>query len=402
MMTVTLVHADIVTLPQLASPPDRTVIVVGPLTFSWTPAVVSAGDSIIEQQLQLNFNGEWGYIFFENGSTSDSYTAPESVIAGFADPYVGHQDTVQWRVYFVGLNDSESGISGQTWSFNILKVPSPWVDNDSWAFFIDYSGGQIPSMNYSTYLQDEEYSIVPVSSGYWWPLDSLQARVYVTLSPQPTLCWTNWQSDIQLTPVDFATGYRVQVSTSQDFNSTVIDTTTQNNSYTTTLLAPGAYYWRVCAQNGGLTTEWSPTEGFIIAEGPTTLANPVTISGVTYYVSISSNFTVSGFSFSQSARQISFNVTASGTNGYCNVTIPTALLGGPYVTTMDGSLVTPTVTSNSTCASLYFTYQDSTHQIEIIGATVAPEFPSNIVLAALMICSVATIIFLRRERKISS
>jgi hypothetical protein len=268
-MPVTQVHADILTLPQLVSPSDGTVIVVGPLTFSWTPAVVSAGDSIIEQQLQVNYSyGGWGYLFFESSGGDSQYTASESTIQGFLSE---HQDTVQWQVYVVGLHDSIYGnTSPQTWSFNILKVPSPWVDNNSWAFSVGYSGGQIPSMDYQTFLEDNS-SRPAVSSGYWWPLDNDLASVYVTLSSQPTLCWTNWQSDNQLTPVDFAKGYRVQVSTSQDFSSTVIDTTTQNVSYTTPPLAPSAYYWRVSAQNGNLATDWSPTEGFIIAEGSATV-----------------------------------------------------------------------------------------------------------------------------------
>jgi hypothetical protein len=265
-MPIAQVHADILTLPQLVSPQDGTVIVVGPLTFSRNPAVVSAGDSIIEQQLQVNYSmGGWGYMFFEPNGIDSQYTASESNIQGFLSE---HQDTVQWKVYVVGLYDSIYGnTSPQTWSFNILKVPSPWVDNNSWAFSVGYSGGQIPSMDYQTFLQDNSSNIVAVSSGYWWPLNTLLASVYVTLSPQPTLCWTNWQSDNQLTPVDFATNYRVQVSTSQDFSSTVIDTTTQNISYTTPPLAPGPYYWHVSAQNDNLTTDWSPTEGFIIAEG---------------------------------------------------------------------------------------------------------------------------------------
>jgi hypothetical protein len=137
-------------------------------------------------------------------------------------------------------------------------------------------------------------------------------------------------------------------------------------------------------------------ESYILkAEG---WVNPIQISGVTYYVSTTSNSTVSSFSFSQSAREISFNVTgASGTKGYCNVTIPTALLSGPYSTYIDGSLVTPTVTSNSTSTSLYFTYTHSTHQVEIIGAAVVLEFPSDMMLAMLMIASAATMIYLKKK-----
>jgi hypothetical protein len=217
--------------------------------------------------LLVNFSmGGWGYIFFEPNGSDSQYTASESTIQSFLTE---HQDTVQWKVSVTYLYYSNYPVdSPQTWSFNILKVPSPWVDNNSWAFALNYSGGQISPMNYQTFLQDNSSNLVAVSCGYWWPLDTPLASVYVTLSPQPTLCWTNWQSDNQLAPVDYATSYHVQVSTTQNFTSNVIDTMTQNISYTTTPLASGVYYWRVSAQNGNLTTDWSSTEAFIIAEGP--------------------------------------------------------------------------------------------------------------------------------------
>jgi hypothetical protein len=260
------VHADIVTLPQLVSPQNGTTIVVGPLTFSWTPAVVSTGDSVIEQQVQINSSmggGTWGYIFSEPNGSDSKYTWPESGVQGLVSEGL---DTIQWRVYVVSVYGSMfRNTSPQTWSINILKPPYPWVDDNSWAFSVEYTGGQIPSMNYQTFLQDNS-SAAAVNSGYWAPLDNPLSRVYVTLSSQPTLCWTNWQTDNQPTPVDFATNYRVQVSTSQNFSSTVINTTTQSVSYTTSPLTPGAYFWRVSAQNGNLTTDWSPTEGFIIAD----------------------------------------------------------------------------------------------------------------------------------------
>jgi hypothetical protein len=137
-------------------------------------------------------------------------------------------------------------------------------------------------------------------------------------------------------------------------------------------------------------------ESYILtAEG---WVNPIQISGVTYYVSTTSNSTVSGFSFNQSAKEISFNVTgASGTKGYCNVTIPKALLGGSFTVLVDGSTVTPTQTSNATCTSLYITYTQANHKIQITGTTIIPEFPSNMILATLMIASAATMIYLKKK-----
>jgi hypothetical protein len=98
----------------------------------------------------------------------------------------------------------------------------------------------------------------------------------------------------------------------------------------------------------------------------------------TFIVSVESNSTVSNFAFNQPDKKISFNVTGSaGTIGFCNVTIPKALLyGEPWTLLIDGALVPPTITENATHSSLYFTYAHSTHGIQIIGTwVIAPPPP---------------------------
>lgn len=88
-------------------------------------------------------------------------------------------------------------------------------------------------------------------------------------------------------------------------------------------------------------------------------------------VSILSNSTfIAGFNFSQSLAQISFNVTgASGTLGFCNVTIPKVLLNASYpkiwTATLDGTYLSFTPTENDTHTSLYFTYAHSSHKVQI-------------------------------------
>jgi outer membrane protein assembly factor BamB len=75
-------------------------------------------------------------------------------------------------------------------------------------------------------------------------------------------------------------------------------------------------------------------------------------------------------------KKISYNVTGiSGTVGMSNITIPNALLGGPYTVTVDGGLPSYSAApvDNGTHTSLYFTYDHSTHLIEITGTTVIPE-----------------------------
>jgi len=94
----------------------------------------------------------------------------------------------------------------------------------------------------------------------------------------------------------------------------------------------------------------------------------------TYPVATFSNSTISSFNFSQPSKQISFNVTGSdGTVGFCNVTVPNVLLGGPYNVLVDGS--PPSVlleNSNDTHTFLYFKYFHSTHKVQIVGTRVGP------------------------------
>ena len=98
----------------------------------------------------------------------------------------------------------------------------------------------------------------------------------------------------------------------------------------------------------------------------------------TFVVSVESNSTVSNFAFNQPDKEISFNVTGpDGTIGFCNVTIPKALLyGEPWTVLIDGALVSPTITENATHDCLYFTYTHSTHTIQIIGTwIIGPPSP---------------------------
>jgi outer membrane protein assembly factor BamB len=98
----------------------------------------------------------------------------------------------------------------------------------------------------------------------------------------------------------------------------------------------------------------------------------------------------------------------SGTTGMSNITIPKALLGGPYTVTVDGGLPNDPpgviVTSNSTHSSLYFEYGQSTHTVEIIGTIVIPEFPTTTLLTVLMLVTAAASLSaysFKRRRKLN-
>lgn len=131
---------------------------------------------------------------------------------------------------------------------------------------------------------------------------------------------------------------------------------------------------------------------------PQTSVFYVTIDGNSYEVSTFSNSTISNFSFSQSDRTIGFDVSGEeGTIGFCNVTFPGQLLGGPYMGLIDGSQQSGIVTSNATHTSVYFTYGQSSHSLNIVGTTVAPEFPT--IVANMLVLSATTLMLLFTKRK---
>jgi len=111
---------------------------------------------------------------------------------------------------------------------------------------------------------------------------------------------------------------------------------------------------------------------FLIQTGQSALYTFSILWGAeTFIVSVESNSTVSDFAFSQPDKRISFDASGSAdTIGFCNVTIPKALLYGPWIVLIDGASVSPIITENSTHSCLYFTYAHSTHTIQIMGSTV--------------------------------
>lgn len=106
------------------------------------------------------------------------------------------------------------------------------------------------------------------------------------------------------------------------------------------------------------------------------------------------------------ATQKKINFTATGidtTKGMTNITIPNEMLGGPYTVRIDGALPSPApiVTNNGTHSSIYFTYAQSKHNIEITGTTAVSEFSSALMLPLLMVMSLAAIIFARKKLRLN-
>jgi hypothetical protein len=115
-----------------------------------------------------------------------------------------------------------------------------------------------------------------------------------------------------------------------------------------------------------------------------------------YYATTVCNSTISAFEFDQVNKTIRFNVTGEGGIGFCRVCIPHALMESPYTVTIDGYsplYVNYTLYDNGTNRWIYFTYQHSTHEVEIM-----PEFPSFLVLPLFMIATLLAVLLYKRKR----
>lgn len=90
-----------------------------------------------------------------------------------------------------------------------------------------------------------------------------------------------------------------------------------------------------------------------------------------------------------------------GNVGMSNITIPNALLDGPYIVTVDGGspLTGPTWVNNGTYSSIYFTYlQGSSDTVTITGTSVVPEFPSVLIIPLLLVAvSLIAVAFAKKK-----
>jgi LPXTG-motif cell wall-anchored protein len=136
-------------------------------------------------------------------------------------------------------------------------------------------------------------------------------------------------------------------------------------------------------------------------------------NGVAYNVTIYTNSTVTEPNFSQSDKKIQFDIsgyTSYSTNGFCNVTIPKALLNCSSLTDwqvkLNGTSITYTVGENETYTFLHFPYGYSIHHIQIIGTQSISgqqtDFsPQWITVAAVVVGAIllGSILYLVKRRK---
>lgn len=144
---------------------------------------------------------------------------------------------------------------------------------------------------------------------------------------------------------------------------------------------------------------------FNVDEHP--LVNPIEAfdatgsDGKQYFVTVTSNSTISGFGFySGDKPSITFVVAgASGTTGSCVVTIPAGLLpaeNGWHVE-IDGETINCTVVPTGSLTYLHFNYNHSTKVVTIKSEETVPEF--GFVTALLLLIAATALTAIARRRK---
>lgn len=129
----------------------------------------------------------------------------------------------------------------------------------------------------------------------------------------------------------------------------------------------------------------------------------VFVENAAYPVAVEGNSTVSTFRFVQAEKKITFNVTGpTATTGYCNITIPKSLLrDSPWRIVLNGTDITAKSFSaeNETHSSIYFTYNHSISNVQIMGTWVVPELSPQTMLTTMLIFAASMILLKARRWK---
>jgi hypothetical protein len=118
-----------------------------------------------------------------------------------------------------------------------------------------------------------------------------------------------------------------------------------------------------------------------------TVDHTINVDGADFHVTTKSNSEFSDCQLNIEYRKLVLTVAeTSGIYGFCDVTIPNQMLGGPYDVIPDESLVIDDFSfdDNGTHTVLHFIYPQSTSSIEITGYSVVPESLSAIVMLIFM------------------
>jgi len=162
---------------------------------------------------------------------------------------------------------------------------------------------------------------------------------------------------------------------------------------------PGYYELTITALSGPLNHTITLILNIVaVSEGG--LIFNVIREGVQYHVQISSNSHISNFIYDEERLLINFTVVGStGTQGFCNVTTPKALISGLPVVFFDNYEIASTYTENATYYFIYFTFIHSAHDVIVGGSYTIPEFSKEIPPVILLLAIVLATISLKRRNK---
>ena len=123
----------------------------------------------------------------------------------------------------------------------------------------------------------------------------------------------------------------------------------------------------------------------------------IEFEGNFFPISLFTNSTISNFSFNESLKEISFNVTGQEGIGFCNITLPNTLVqnlwqGNPTILVDGEQPLQISSWTDGTYTYIYFTYVHSEHKVVII-----PEFASLIILTLFIGVTLSKTMFCRRK-----
>jgi len=143
--------------------------------------------------------------------------------------------------------------------------------------------------------------------------------------------------------------------------------------------------------------------------GPNTYVFQAVADSQTFNIAFVTNSTIptQTFDFSQGEKKISFNVTGlSGTTGFCNITIPRALVDctdlNEWVILANGINISDSCCKNRDAnhTYIYIPYNHSVQRIVVKATLVVPEFPAAIILLLFfMILFLISVVFMKFKKK---
>ncbi len=129
---------------------------------------------------------------------------------------------------------------------------------------------------------------------------------------------------------------------------------------------------------------------------PVNVYEVAVLNGTDYGVDVESNSSVSDFRFngpSTSFCKLYCN-WASWDDWLLQITIPKQVLwinGGQWIVLVNSTQVSCNITEDASYTYFCFYYSHSTEFVQIIGTSAVPEFPSNMILAAIMILTLIVV-----------